>query len=124
MSSDPTLEQEIERLRQCIILTWWRVIGILWLTIGLLSIWGLRSEIQKLRDYFTWTAVRYGLAYNPVYSFGLALCVGLTVSILISESRHILFGLAKGERRRLEKQLLYIRQQGPRHPFWKLVVRE
>ena len=124
MSGDPTFEQEIERLRQCIIQTWWRVIGILWLTVGLFSVWGLRFEIQKWRDYFTWTAVRYGLAYNPIYSFGLALCVGLTVSILISESRHILFGLAKAERRRLEKQLHYIRQQGPSHPFWKSVVRD
>ncbi|MCG8362259.1 MAG: hypothetical protein MJA27_02870 [Pseudanabaenales cyanobacterium] len=124
MSGDPTFEEQIERLRQCILRTWWRVVSVLWLTIGLLSIWGLRFEIQTWLDYFTWTAVRYGLAYNPIYSFGLALCLGLTISLLISESRHILFGLAKAERRRLERQLLHILQQGPSHPFWKWVVRD
>ena len=124
MSGDPTFEREIERLRQCILRTWWMVAISLWLTIGVLSIWGLRFDIKLWWDYFTWTAVRYGLAYNPIYSFGLALCVGITVSLLISESRHILFGLAKAERRRLENQVLYIRQQGPSHPFWKCVIRD
>lgn len=104
--------------------TWWSVCGGLWLTVGTASLWLLRFEIERLFDYFTWTQVRYGLAYNPLPAVGLGLCIGLTVGLLISQSRHLFVGLSAGERKRLENLLFKIRQQGASHPFWRWVCTE
>jgi hypothetical protein len=100
------------------------VIGVLWVSVAPISLWGLRSEIDLWRDYFTWTAVRYGLAYNPLPTFGLALCIGMTVTVLIWQSRNIAFGISQRQTKRLERQLLSIRQQGKSHPLWKWVCEE
>jgi hypothetical protein len=102
---------------------WWLVNGVLWLTIGSLSLWGLRHEWATLRQYFTWTAVRYALAYNRLSAIGLSICVGLTVALLVAESRYLLFGLSKAERQRLERLLEQIQQQGSSHPLWHRVHR-
>lgn len=100
---------------------WWLVCSVLWLTVGSFSLWVLRFEIERALEYFTWTQIRYGLAYNPLPAAGLGLCVGLTIALLVSHSRHILLGLSAGERQHLEKLLLKIRQQGSSHPFWRWV---
>lgn len=102
---------------------WWLLTIALWFTLGLWSLWQLRSEFQIWAQYFTWTAVRYSLAYNRLASAALGLCVGMTVALLISESRHILWGISKTERERLEKQLTKICKQGPSHPLWRVVHR-
>lgn len=117
------MEHALEVLRQRALRHWWRLTVVLWLTIGLWSLWQLRGEFQLWLQYFTWTAVRYSLAYNRLAGLGLALCVGLTMATLVSESRHILWGLSKSERTRLEKQLTLIHRQGPSHPLWRLVRR-
>ncbi|HEY9737188.1 MAG TPA: hypothetical protein V6D06_12930 [Trichocoleus sp.] len=114
-------ERQLQRLRDEMLRRWWIMVGLLWLTAGPLSLWMLRHEFSLLRQHFTWTAVRYGLAYNRLAAIGLGLCVGLTVGLLVAESRHILFGLSSGERRRLEKQLAQIRQRGTSHPLWRRI---
>ena len=125
MVVDDTFDMEyaLEVLRQRTLRNWWRLTIILWLTVGLWSLWQLRGEFLLWLQYFTWTAVRYSLAYNRLAGLGLGLCVGLTVATLVSESRHILWGLSKSERSRLEKQLAHIHRQGPSHPLWRLVQR-
>ncbi|MBW4489163.1 MAG: hypothetical protein KME12_15345 [Trichocoleus desertorum ATA4-8-CV12] len=121
LSYNPNLSPELMRLHQVTVWGRWLVVVCLWLTVGLLSLWGLRGEIALWRQYFTWAAVRYGFAYNPIPTFGLALCIGLTVATLVWQSRNILFGLPALEKERLERQAYRIRQQGPSHPLWRWV---
>lgn len=116
--------EPLERLRAIVLRRWWTVSGLLWLTIAPLSLWSLRSEIDLLRQYFTWSAVRLSLAYNRPAAVGLGLCVGLTVALLINESRYLLWGLTKDERRRLEKTCDRIAAQGPSHPLWRQLHRD
>lgn len=94
-----------------------------WLTVGPLTLWLLRSEISLLFDYFTWTAVYYGLKYNFPGAVGFFLCTGLALTLLIREIRHLTLGISVVERKRLEHQLSQIRRQGDSHPLWSLVNR-
>lgn len=119
---DPTFHQQVERLYRLTIYGRWGLVGFLWLTIGLLSLWGLRYPIALLRDYFTWVAVRYGLIYHPVPAFGLLLCVGLTLTSLLWQTRVLIWGLPKRDRSRLEQQVCQIRQQGSSHPLWQWIT--
>lgn len=118
---DQTFKQQVQRLYQLIVYSRWLVVGFLWLTVGSLSLWGLRSEISLWQQYFTWVALRYGLYYNPLPSFGLAVCIGMTVSVILWQSRNILLGLSPQERLRLEQQVHRIRQQGASHPLWRWI---
>lgn len=118
---DPTFKQQVQRLHQLTVYGRWSVVGLLWISVAPLSLWALRSEITLWLQYFTWVAVRYGLYYNPLPTFALALCIGMTVSVLVWQSRNILLGLPRPEQRRLEQQVSRIRQQGPSHPLWKWV---
>lgn len=120
----PPFANEVERLHQLTVGVRWLIVGCLWSTIGLLSLWGLRGELALWRQYFTWTAVRYGLAYNPLAAIGLGLCLGLTVATLVWQSRNILWGLPRTERHRLIQQARRIHRQGPSHPLWKWVCRD
>ncbi|MGD1898674.1 MAG: hypothetical protein ACFB16_17175 [Phormidesmis sp.] len=113
--------REIEALRQAMMRTWWWVCLALWLTVGALSLWWVRSDLQELQQYFTWTAVRYMLVYNRVAGMGIGLCIGLTLALLYSESRQILWGISAGERSRLLSDLEKIHAQGPSHPQWKVI---
>lgn len=118
---DPTFVAQMQRLHLLTVYGRWLVVGCLWAIVAPLSLWGLRSEIALWRQYFTWVAVRYGLYYNPLPTFGLAVCIGMTASVLVWQSRNILLGLPRQEQRRLEQQVSRIRQQGPTHPLWKWV---
>jgi hypothetical protein len=113
--------QEIELLRQAMMRSWWWTCLGLWLTVGALSLWSLRSDLRELWEYFTWAAVRLMLAFNRPAAVGIGLCAGLTLALLYSESRHILWGLSKSERDRLTAQLIKIHAQGASHPQWKLI---
>ena len=86
--------------------------------------WDLRTEIELWQDYFTWSAVRYGLVFHPFAALGLSLCIGMTLSVLIWQSRNILFGMPASEKQRLENQVYRIRQQGSSHPLWKWICDE
>lgn len=76
-----------------------------------------------LRQHFTWSAVRYAIAYNRPAALGLGLCWGLSVALLVAESRQLVWGLSTLERQRLEQQLAEIHRQGPRHRLWRRVYR-
>jgi hypothetical protein len=119
---DPLFRSQVDRLHRVTVYARWIFAGILWLTVGSISLWGLRYPISLIREYFTWAAVRYGLVFNPYPAFGLFLCLGVTLGIVIWQTRNWLFGLPKQERKRLEQAVLRIRQQGPSHPLWKFVV--
>lgn len=121
---DPVFKQQMQRLHNLTVYGRWFVVALLWICLAPLSMWGLRSEILLWRSYFTWTAVRFGLAYHPLSAFGLALCAGTTVAVLLWQSQTILFGLSQHQVKHLEKQLLRIRQQGESHPLWRWVCRE
>ncbi|MEO0533901.1 MAG: hypothetical protein AAF215_08530 [Cyanobacteria bacterium P01_A01_bin.123] len=124
MNDESSFNQDLERLQHVTMSAWWGLCTLLWLTVGGFSLWVLRHEVAQLQAYFTWTQIRYGLAYNRLPSLGLGLCVGLTVGILISQSRHILFGWSEKENRRLRELLMRIYKQGPSHPLWRFVCRD
>ena len=118
---DPKFQQEVQRLYNLTVWGRWLFVGLLWLIVGSVSLWGLRSEISLLQQHFTWVAVKYGLVYNRLPALGLALCIGMTASVLVWQSRNILIGMPQEEQRRLEKQVNRIRQQGASHPLWKWI---
>lgn len=121
LKKDPKFQQQVQKLHQITVYSRWLFVGLLWLMIAPVSLWSLRSEIALLKQYFTWTAVRFGLYYHPLPTFGLALCIGMTISVLVWQSRNILLGLPADEQKRLEHQVSKIRQQGSTHPLWKWV---
>lgn len=120
--SDPLFQEQLARLHEVTVTARWIVLGALWLVVLPFSVWALRSEFRLWREYLTWTAVRYGLIYHPVAAVGLVVCVSLTLSLLLWQSRNILFGLPNREQEKLKRRLLKIRQQGVSHPLWKWVI--
>ena len=123
-AGDRTFQQQLKRLHQITVYSRWLVVGLLWISVAPWSLWSLRSEIALWQDYFTWTAVRYGLAFNLLPTVGLTLCIALAVSTLVWQSRNILFGLSDYQLKRLKQRLLKIRQQGTSHPLWQWVCGE
>ncbi|MCS6813032.1 MAG: hypothetical protein NZ772_05595 [Cyanobacteria bacterium] len=121
--TDNLLQHQVQRLQRLTVYTRWVVVSILWLTVGSYSLWLLRDDIVLMYQYFTWAALRYALAYQPVAAVGISLCIGMTVAVLVWQSRNILWGLPRSERQRFEQQVLRIRKQGPSHPLWKWVCR-
>jgi hypothetical protein len=118
---DPNFTQQVQRLYRMTVYGRWFVVAILWGSIGLLSLWSLRSEIALWRQHFTWVAVRYALIYNRFSTLGLGLCIGMTAAVLVWQSRNILWGLPTEEQNRLEQQVHRIRKQGTSHPLWKWI---
>jgi hypothetical protein len=116
-----SIEPEIEYLRQHMMRSWWWICLAIWLSVGGLSLWWLRSDLQALLEYFTWAALKFMLVYNRAAAMGLGLCFGLTLALLYAESRHIVLGLSKGERLQLTHRLEKIRAQGPSHPQWSVI---
>lgn len=118
---DPKFQASVQRLHRATVIGRWLVVIGLWATIGLWSLWELRYPISLMRDYFTWAALRHGLISNLPATVGLGFCIGMTLSVLIWQSRNILFGLPIDEQQKLEKTVLKIRQQGQSHPMWKWI---
>lgn len=118
---DPIFKQQVQKLYNLILYGRWLVVAFLWLSVGSLSLWGLRSEIALWLQYFTWVAVRFALYYNPLPTIGLTVCLVMTISVIVWQSRNILLGLPPDEQRRLEQQVQKIRQQGATHPLWKWI---
>jgi hypothetical protein len=121
LPQDPIFQQQVQRLYQITLYSRWVIVALLWLVITPFCLWGLRDEIPLWFDYFTWTAVRYSLIYNPLSALGLALCFGATLAVLLWQGCNVLFGVSPDYKRQLEKQLFKIRQQGKSHPLWKWV---
>jgi hypothetical protein len=92
-NTDPSFTQQVQRLHQLTVYGRWLFVGCLWLTVAPFCLWNLRAEIALWQQYFTWVAVRYGLFYHPLSTLGLAFCVGMTVAVLVWQSRNILVGL-------------------------------
>ena len=120
-STLPRRMQELEALRQAMMQNWWRICLGLWLTIGLSCLWWVRGDLIEISEYFTWAAVRSIFLYNRPAGMGIALCIGVTFALLVSESRQILWGMSADERSRLSAQLDRIHQQGESHPQWHLI---
>jgi hypothetical protein len=120
-SKDPAFEHQVQRLHELVVWGRWLVIGLLWLTIAPLSLWGLREEMQLWLDYFTWAALYHGLGAHLLSTIGLAICIGMTLGTLLWQSRNILWGLPQYDRQQLVRHVCRIRQQGPSHPLWKWV---
>ncbi|MBH8550916.1 hypothetical protein I8751_00605 [Nostocaceae cyanobacterium CENA357] len=119
--TDPSFAQQVQKLHQLTVYGRWLFVGCLWLTVAPLCLWNLRAEIALWQQYFTWVALRHGLFYHPLSTLGLAFCIGMTVAVLVWQSRNILVGLPQPEKERLEKQVCRIRQQGVTHPLWKWI---
>lgn len=117
----PEFWRQLLRLHTILVWARWILVGCCCLLLGLPSLWLLRNEVGMLQRYFTWPAVRYALAFNPLPTTGLLICITLILSTLIWQSRNIIFGLPLRERKRLERQLQRINQQGPTHPLWHIV---
>ena len=120
---DPEFELQVEKLHQLTLVCRWLLVILCWLTLGVGSIVGLRQEISRWLTYFTWSAVRFGLIYNPIPAFCLIFCVAMTTAVLVWQSRNILFGLPPHEKRRLERQVRKIRSKGSKHFLWKWICK-
>jgi hypothetical protein len=121
---DPTFQQQVQRLHQLTVTGRWLVVAGLWLTIGATSLWGLRYPISLVLENFTWAAVRYGLMFDLYPAFGLFLCIGMTLGIVVWQMRNWIFGLPKHDRDRLEHYVRRINQQGCSHPLWNWINRD
>jgi hypothetical protein len=116
---DPNFQADLERLHQ--LMVWWRwavVLG-LWLTIGALSLWQMREPLWLMSQYFTWAALHYAFRFNRWSALGIMICLVMTLSVLLWQSRNILFGRSVSDQERLHQQLLRIKQQGESHPLWR-----
>ncbi|MFS8886044.1 hypothetical protein [Synechococcus sp. H70.2] len=100
------------------------LLSLVWLLVGIPSLWALRADLLRLWQYFTWTGLRYALFYRPSWpTFGLLLCVSFTLGILVAQSRYELFGLYPFERWLLERQSRWILSLPPWHPLRRWLVR-
>jgi heme exporter protein D len=120
---DPTFKAQVQRLHQLTVYGRWLLVSILWISLGSLSLWGWRYELSLMRSRFTWAALRYGVLFNPWPALGLTLCIGVTLAVLVWQSRNILLGIPRQEQKRLEQQVRRIGQQGASHPLWKWVCK-
>lgn len=118
---DPSLDRQVKKLYQINIYMRWLTISFCWLTLGLFGLWGLRHEISLWFKYFTWSAVRYAIHFNPLPSLCLAFCIGITVSVLVWQSRNIIWGLPVPEKYRLQQKVKRIIAAGSSHPLWKFI---
>ncbi|WP_019508533.1 hypothetical protein [Pleurocapsa sp. PCC 7319] len=114
-------QSKVAKLYRLTVYGRWLFILFNWLTFGVYALWNLREEIALWFDYFTWAAVYYGFHFNFVPTLCLAFCVGTTVSVLVWQSRNLLWGLPAQEQRQLEKQVKKILKQGATHPLWKWI---
>lgn len=120
---DPTLKAQVKRLHKLTVYGRLMLVLLLWTTLAPVSFWGWQYEISLMRSSFTWIALRYGIIYNPLPALGLALCIGITLSVLVWQSRNVVLGIPRQEQKRLEQQVRRISQQGSSHPLWKWVCK-
>ena len=114
-------QHQVSRLYQLSIYGRWLFVAVSWLTLGAYALWNLREEIAICLDYFTWAAVYYGLHFNLVPTLCLAFCIGVTASVLVWQSRNLIWGLPAEEQRKLERQVKKIVARGDKHPLWKWI---
>ncbi len=122
--SDQLLERQVQRLIEVQTYLRWMFDGFLWLTVGTVSIWAMRSDIELWIASFTWAAVRMSLTFHRLPFLGLGLCVAMTLSTLVWQSSIILWGINQRERRSLINQVQKIQKKGKSHPLWRWVCEE
>jgi hypothetical protein len=118
------LSLELQRLRLLAIYKRWVAVAVCWSILAPLGVWELRAEIELWRDYFTWTAVRYGLAYHPLAALCLLFCFGITLSTLVLHCEYRWGAISPREKTRLEQHLGAIAQLSPRHPLRRWVFQD
>ena len=96
----------------------WGVVALLWICLGLPSLWLLRTELRRLLEFFTWAGLKYSLIFDPVAGFGLCTCAAVTLTTLLWHCKYELFGLSARERLALEKLAASIQKKGPTHFLW------
>ena len=121
--TEPNWKIALEKLYRLTIYIRWLFVLFAWLTLGSYGFWQLRGDYQLWRDYFTWTAVRYALAFNPVAAFCLFLCLGLTGAVLIRHSLYLLFGISSTQQEYFRQQAQKIYSKGATHPFYTWVYK-
>lgn len=121
---EPELAQAVERLHRLHVQLRWTINLGLMLMLCPGSLWALRSEFALWADYFTWSAVRYGLAYHPVATLGLLIPISMVTSTLVWQTRNILWGLPQREIYRLEKHVKRIQEKGKKHWLWVWIWEE
>ncbi len=114
-------EKKVAKLHQITVYGRWLFVLVSWLTLGSYALWNLRAEISLWLDYFTWAALYYGFHFNFVPTLCLSFCVGVTISVLIWQSRNIIWGLPEDEQRQLARKVEKIQAQGKKHPLWKWI---
>lgn len=116
------LNRQVQRLHELSVRERWIFVSVSWLMLTPLAIWRLREEFALWRSHFTFAAVRYAFHFDLYATLSVSFCVGITTSVLLWQSRNILFGFSRPYRWRLVKQVRQIRAKGPRHPLWEKVV--
>ena len=114
-------ERKVAKLHRLTVYGRWLLVLISWLTLGTYALWQLQEEIALWFDYFTWAAVYYTFHFNFVPTICLAFCLGMTISVLLWQSRNIIWGLPSNEKRQLVKQVKQIEARGKKHPLWKWI---
>ncbi len=115
------LEPKVEKYYKIIIYRQWLIVLIVWLTFGIFAMWDLREEINLWREYFTWSALRYALAYHRISALCLSICIGLPLGLLIRQSKEILWGISAQEKYRLKQEVEKICTAGKTHPLYKFL---
>jgi len=118
------LDRQVQRLLQVQIWLRWTVVLLLWATLGAYCLWRLRHDLAMWLEYFTWAAVRVSLQSNRLTFIGIGLCVGMTLSTLLWQSWHILWGISQREYRDLTQQVCQIQTKGSEHPLWRWIFQE
>ncbi|NJR69670.1 MAG: hypothetical protein HC771_14160 [Synechococcales cyanobacterium CRU_2_2] len=118
---EPELKEPVQRLYHAQQQQRWRLVLLLWWGGVPLSLWGLRQTLALLWEYFTWSALRYGLIYHPISALGLLVTVLLTLTSAFAELGFRRWGYSGQEVRRLKRQVERIRAKGEKHPLWAKV---
>lgn len=118
---DSHFQGQVQRLHQLTIYGQWLFAVFLWVSLGSWSLWQLRYPISLIREYFTWSAVLYGLAFRPIPALGLSICILRTLTVLAWQIRLWLWGMPKREHYRLQEKVRRIQEQGAKHWLWKWV---
>ena len=92
MTNRVDFTDRVAKLHQLTVYGRWLFVTVSWLTLGVYALWQLKAEIALWFDYFTWAAVYYTFHFNLIPTICLAICVGATVSVLIWQSRNIIWG--------------------------------
>ncbi len=116
-SVEPRLRRAVVRLYWYRQRQRWRTILLLWLVLVPLCLWGLREMLGLLTDYFTWSAIRYGLAYHPLPAIGLLSTMILTTTRSLAMAWSRLIGPSQRQVRQMEAIAQQIQNQGKTHPL-------